>query len=97
MRLFTSVQQQFINLRRGTPSQLQPPVDTLEGYWSPAERAGVEHALSYAAVGSPDTVRQTLARFLDLTKADEIIVTAQIFDHAARLRTYEIIADVQSG
>ena len=91
-RLFTSVAQQFINLRRGTPSLLQPPVDTLEGQWLPAEKAGVEHALTYAAVGSPDTVRRSLDAFIALTNVDEIIVTAQIFDHAARLRTYEIIA-----
>jgi luciferase family oxidoreductase group 1 len=94
-RLFTSVQQQFINLRRGTPSQLQPPVDTLDEYWSPAEKAGVDHALAYAAVGSPDTVRRRLEAFMELTKADEMIVTAQIFDHAARLRTYEIVAGVR--
>ncbi len=91
-RLFTSVQQQFINLRRGMPSLLQPPVDTLDSQWSPEEQAGVEHALTYAAVGSPDTVRRSLDAFIALTNVDELIVTAQIFDHDARLRTYEIIA-----
>ncbi len=92
-RLFTSVQQQFINLRRGMPSQLQPPVDALDNHWLPAEKAGVEHVLTYAAVGSPDRVRRSLDAFIALTNVDEIIVTTQIFDHAARLRSYEIIAD----
>src|SRR5207237_3116605 len=57
-RLSTSLKQQWINLRRGTPGLLQPPVDTMDGRWTPAERAGVEHVLAYAAVGGPDTVRQ---------------------------------------
>jgi luciferase family oxidoreductase group 1 len=91
-RLFTSVQIQFVNLRRGRPGQLQPPVDTLDGIWTPAERAGVEHALSLSIVGSPDTVRAGLERFAARTGADELMVTAQIHDHHARLRSYEIVA-----
>jgi len=94
-RLFTSAQLQFVNLRRGMPGPLLPPVDTMEGRWSPAEKAGVEHALAYAAVGSAETVRQRLTSFLEATRADEIIITGQIFDHAARLRSFEITADVQ--
>ena len=77
------------------PGPLLPPVDTMEGRWSPAEKAGVEHALAYAAVGSAETVRQRLTSFLEATRADEIIITGQIFDHAARLRSFEIAADVQ--
>jgi luciferase family oxidoreductase group 1 len=93
-RLSTSVQRQFLNLRRGTPGPLQPPVDTMDGEWTPAERAGVEHALTYAAIGSPDTVRRRLESFIAATKVDELIVTAQIHDHSARLRSYEIIAEI---
>jgi luciferase family oxidoreductase group 1 len=94
-RLFTSAQRQFVNLRRGVPTLLQPPVDTLDGQWSPAEKAGIEHALAYSAVGSPDTVGRRLDAIIDATRADELIVTNQIFDHHARLRSYEILAHVR--
>ncbi|HVG35050.1 MAG TPA: LLM class flavin-dependent oxidoreductase [Pyrinomonadaceae bacterium] len=94
-RLFTSVQQQFISLRRGDPGPVPPPVDTMEGRWSEIERAGVEHALHYSVVGSPETVRRGLADFIDATHADELMVTAQMFDHAARLRSFEIVAEVR--
>jgi luciferase family oxidoreductase group 1 len=93
--LFTSVQQQFISLRRGDPGPVPPPVDTMEGRWSEMERAGVEHALHYSVVGSPETVRRGLADFIDATHADELMVTAQMFDHAARLRSFEIVAEVR--
>lgn len=92
-RLFTSLQQQFISLRRGMPQQLPPPVDTIEA--SEYELAGVRHALSYAAVGSRDTVRQRLARLIAESNADELIIAAQIYDHDARLRSYEIAAQVR--
>lgn len=93
-RLFTSLQQQFVNLRRGMPTTLRPPVDTTEGLWSPMERAGMEHTLRYAIVGDRAAVGNGLERFIELTGADEVIVTAQIYDHAARLRSFEIVADV---
>ena len=91
-RLFTSLQQQFVNLRRGRPGPLNPPLDSTEGLWTPAEKAGLDHALAYAVVGSPDTVRQGLKAMIDRTDADELILTAQIFDHAARLRSFELAA-----
>src|ERR1700694_5614931 len=91
-RLFTSMQQQFVNLRRGTPTQLQPPVDTMEGHWTEGEKAGVEHALAYAVVGARDAIRDGLKDFIAMTEADEIIVTTQMFDHAARKRSYQIVA-----
>ena len=94
-RLATSWQQQWIYLRRGTPGTLKPPVATMEGLWSELERAGVEHAMAYAAIGSPDTVRQRLAALIEATRADELMLTAQIYDHAARVRTFEIVADVR--
>ena len=92
-RLFTSLQIQFVNLRRGRPGQLNPPVDSLEEFWSPAERAGVEHALRYAIVGSPGAVRRGLETFAADTQVDELMITSQIYDHAARLRSYEIVAE----
>jgi luciferase family oxidoreductase group 1 len=94
-RLFTSVQQQFINLRRGTPSTLQPPIDDMDGYWSPREKAQVEHAQRRAVVGSPETVRRGLAAFIEETGVDEIMLAGQIYDHQARLRSFEILAGVR--
>ena len=94
-RLFTSLQQQFVNLQRGRPGPVLPPVDSMEGRWSAAEQAAVEHTFTYAAVGSPETVRLKLARFIAQTGVDELIVTAQIFDHAARLRSFELVAEVR--
>jgi len=96
-RLATSLQQQFVNLRRGTPGRLQPPVDTMDGLWSPMERAGVEHTLAYAAIGSPETVARRLKALIEMTSADELIVSGHIFDHAARLRSYEIVAGVRAS
>jgi len=96
-RLYTSLQQQFVNLRRGVPGLLQPPDETLEVNWSEMEKAAVEHMLACSVVGSPQTVRGGLESFIDATQADEIIVTAQIFDHAARLRSFEIVAGVMTG
>jgi luciferase family oxidoreductase group 1 len=93
-RLFTSVQQAFVTLRRGEPGPLPPPVDTMEGRWSPAERAMAEHALTYAMVGSPETVRRGIAEFVDRERPDEIMATAMIFDHAARLRSFELLAEI---
>ena len=94
-RLATSLQQQWVNLRRGTPGPLQPPVDSMEGRWTPFEQAGVEHAMAYAAIGSPDTVAARLTALIAATAADELILTAQVFDHLARLRTFEIVAEVR--
>jgi luciferase family oxidoreductase group 1 len=92
-RLFTSQQQAFWNLRRGMPGQLPPPVDTMDGLWSPMERLQVDHALSCAVVGSPDTVREGLADFIQRTQADELIITAQVFDHQARKHSYTLVAE----
>ncbi|WP_119679419.1 LLM class flavin-dependent oxidoreductase [Indioceanicola profundi] len=96
-RLFTSLQQQFVNLRRGVPGKLPPPLDTMEGRWSQMEKAGVEHALACSAIGAPDTVRRGIETFMELTNADEIMVTAQVYDHAARLRSFEITAEIRDA
>ncbi|HEY5753837.1 MAG TPA: LLM class flavin-dependent oxidoreductase [Chthoniobacterales bacterium] len=93
-RLFTSLQQAVLNLRRGNPGELLPPVDTLGGEWSPWEIASIDQMVSYSVVGSPVTVRKGLERVVEETQADEIMITAQIYDHAARLRSFEIVAGV---
>ncbi len=91
----SSSQQAFVNLRTGRPGKLPPPV---EGYMSrigPQERAILDQVLSCAAIGSPDTVRKGLQDFIARTGADELMITSQIFEHSARLRSYEIAADVR--
>jgi len=96
-RIFTSAQQQFTNLHRGLPGPLQPPIDDMEDYWTPREKAGVNHMLQYAIVGSPETVGAQLRAFIDATAIDEIILTGQIYDHGARLRSFEIAAELLSA
>ena len=93
--LFTSLQQSFVTLRRGQPGPLPPPVASMDGLWSAQEEANVSHSFSEAAVGSPATVQKKIAAFLKRTRVDELIVTAGIFDHAARLRSFELIAQVR--
>jgi luciferase family oxidoreductase group 1 len=94
-RLITSMQQSFVALRRGMPGPLRPPVDSMDGLWSDAEKAQLEHVLSCSAVGSPDAVRRGLDAFVARTEPDEIIVASMIYDHAARLRSYEIVSEVR--
>ena len=90
--LATSMQQAFVNLRSGRPSKLKPPMPGYMKHLGPAEQAMLEGVLSCTAVGSPDTVRQGLRAFIERTQADELMVTSQMFDHQARLRSYEITA-----
>ena len=91
-RLFTSLQQAFVNLRSGRPGRLPPPVDDMESRLDQAGKAVLSQALSCSVVGSLKTVRQGLAEFIARTRADELMVTAQIFDHRARLRSFQITA-----
>ncbi|MCQ6561409.1 LLM class flavin-dependent oxidoreductase [Paenibacillus mendelii] len=91
--LATSQQQQFLNLIRGRPGKLNPPVPSMDGLWSPQEQALVQGKHSYSAAGSKDTVRSRLKQVLQETQADELIVTAQIYDHQARLRSYQLLAE----
>lgn len=93
--LFTSMQQQFINLRRGKPGPLPAPVQDISGYWSGGEQYGVEQALRMSVVGDPTQVKSGLEALLRETQADEIMVNGQIFDHQARLRSFEIVADIK--
>ena len=92
-RLFTSAQMQFLNLVRGRPGELPPPVESLDGQWSHAEQAAVEERTRCSAVGAAGTVRHRLKELIEETGADEVIATAQIFDHAARLHSFEIAAN----
>jgi len=92
--LFTSLLQLFTNLVRGTPGPLPPPVTGMDGLWSPAERANAERMTRCSAVGSPETVRRALETLQNETGADELMVTAHIFDHAARLRSFQLAAEV---
>ena len=94
-RLFTSPQQSFTNLVRGTRGQLPPPIDDIESYWSPAEKAQASAMLSRSFVGSPERVRDGLQRFVAETGVDEIMVASAIFDHEARLRSYDLLAGVR--
>jgi luciferase family oxidoreductase group 1 len=93
-RLFTSTQLQFLKMVRGRPGKLPPPVETMDGHWSGPERAAVQQRTRFAAVGAPETVRRRLEEMLEETAADEIIATAQIYDHAARLHSFEIAATI---
>jgi luciferase family oxidoreductase group 1 len=94
-RLFTSQQQAFLRLRRGVPSPLPPPVDTMDGQWTPAERAMIDHAFREAVVGSPTTIKAGLAAFLQRTRVDELMVVSAIYDHAARVHSYELVAQAR--
>jgi luciferase family oxidoreductase group 1 len=90
--LATSMQQAFVSLRSGRPGRLQPPVEGYLDSIAPHQRDVLGEILSCAAIGSPDTVKRTLKAFIEQTGADELMITSQIFDHNARLRSYEITA-----
>jgi luciferase family oxidoreductase group 1 len=94
-RLYTSLQQQFLNLIRGAPGQMPPPVDDMDRHWNSFERAHVERMTRITAVGGPSAIRDALERILAVTGADELMLTAQIYDHAARLRSFQIASELQ--
>jgi luciferase family oxidoreductase group 1 len=93
-RLFTSQQLGFISLRRGRPGLVQPPVDDITAVSTPQERMGVDSALSCSVVGEPATVQRGIAAFFERHRPDELMLTANVFDHAARLRSFELAAGV---
>jgi luciferase family oxidoreductase group 1 len=95
--LATSMQQAFVNLRSGRPSQLPPPLAGYDTQLAPAARAMLADVLASSAIGSRDAIRTVLAAFIDRTRPDELMLTSQIFDHAARLHSYEIAAEVLHG
>lgn len=92
--LATSHQQQFLSLIRNTPGQLPPPVKSMEGLWSEQEKMIIMSQLKTSIIGNPDEVKRKLQAFLDETQADEMIINTSIYDHQARLRSYEIVADI---
>ncbi len=91
-RLATTQQMSFTDLVRGRPSLGRPPIDDIEAYWSPAEKAQVMQMLARSIVGSPSTVRAGLDALVAETGADELIIVSDVYDHAARLRSFELIA-----
>jgi len=91
-RLFTSVQQAFANMMRNARGKMQPPIDDIETYWSGPEKAQAQHMLTYSFVGSPSTVKRELGEFVRVTGIDELMVTGSIYDHAARLKSFELLA-----
>jgi luciferase family oxidoreductase group 1 len=95
--LFTSLQQVITNVVRGTRGRLPPPIDDIETYWSPVEKSQVSKMLSRSFVGSAEIVRHGLESFIEETSADELIVASAIYDHSARLRSYEILEDVHKA
>jgi alkanesulfonate monooxygenase SsuD/methylene tetrahydromethanopterin reductase-like flavin-dependent oxidoreductase (luciferase family) len=91
-RLFTSIEQAFVNLHSGRPGRLPPPIEPT------ADAEPIRHGpLASAVVGGPQTVRQGLEAFIARHRPDEVIVTSQVHDHAARVRSYEILAEVREG
>ena len=92
--LFTSVQQSFTNIFRGTRGKLPPPIDDIESYWSPFERERASAMLARSFVGAPETVRAGLETFAAETGADELIVASAIHDHEKRVRSYELLASI---
>lgn len=96
-RLFTSMKQQFLAIRRGKARQMQPPINSMDELWSEFEQAGVEQALRFSAVGPPGTVQRKLANIIEQTQADELIISAPIFDHEARKYSLTLTAQVRDA
>ena len=92
--LFTTPQQAFTNLVRGRPGKLPAPIDDIEQFWSPMEKSHAMGMLRRSVVGGPETVRAGVAAFVEETGVDEIMVAATIYDHAARKRSLELLAEV---
>jgi luciferase family oxidoreductase group 1 len=91
--LFTTVQQSFANLVRGRGGQIQPPIDDIEEYWTPAEKFQASRMLAHSIVGSPTSVHAGLKHFVATTHADELMIVTSIYDLAARIRSYELLAE----
>ena len=91
-KLFTTPQQQSTRMVRGTRGQLPPPVDDIESFWSPLEKKQVASMLACSFYGSPATIKEKLATLIEATGADELMVAAAIWDHQARVRSFELLA-----
>ncbi|SNR32391.1 LLM class flavin-dependent oxidoreductase [Hymenobacter mucosus] len=94
-RLATSFYMFALGIIRGTTHPLQAPIATMEGYWTEYEEAAVRQMMTYVFIGGPETIARKLEAFVAQTKIDELMVVAHIYDHAARLRSYEILAELK--
>ena len=92
-RLATTQQMSFTNIFRGARGLSQPPIDDIETYWSPLEKAQATKMLARSIIGSPDTVRSGIAALSAETGADEIMIVSDVYDHPTRLRSFELIAE----
>ena len=92
-RLATTQQMSFTDLFRGARGLSRPPIDDIESYWSPLEKAQAMQMLARSIVGSRDTVRAGIQAFMQETGADELMVVSDVYDHAARLRSFALIAE----
>jgi len=92
--LASSLRQRFVGMVRGARGKLQPPIADMESYWTPAEKGHVRQMLRYAFIGSPETLKRSLGEFVRDTRADEIMITAPIFDHEKRKRSFELVAGI---
>jgi luciferase family oxidoreductase group 1 len=92
--LFTSVQQRFADMARGSRGLTKPPIDDIETYWSGVEKTQAQRMLACSFVGSPATVRGQLHEFINKTGADELMVATAVFEHAARIKSYELLAEI---
>jgi len=99
--LATSQQMSFANLVRGTRKLTQPPIDDIDTYWTPQERAQASHMLNFSIIGNAETVRKGIIALLERTEADELMVVSDMYDPEKRRRSFEIIAgvmaDIRSG
>jgi luciferase family oxidoreductase group 1 len=93
-RLATTQQMSFTNIFRGARGLSRPPIDDIETYWSPMEKAQAMGMLARSIIGSPDTVRAGIEALVKETGADELIIVSDVYDHATRLRSFELIAEV---
>jgi luciferase family oxidoreductase group 1 len=91
-RLATTQQMSFTNIFRGARGLSQPPIDDIESYWTPMEKAQAMRMLARSIVGSPDTVRKGIGALVEETRADELIIVSDVYEHAERLRSIELIA-----
>ncbi|RNI29468.1 LLM class flavin-dependent oxidoreductase [Rufibacter immobilis] len=91
--LSTTLYQSFLNVVRGTGKPMQPPVQSMDGLWDASERYAVQQMLRYSFIGSAATVKEELQSFLTETGVDEIMIGCNVYDHAARLRSYELVSD----
>jgi alkanesulfonate monooxygenase SsuD/methylene tetrahydromethanopterin reductase-like flavin-dependent oxidoreductase (luciferase family) len=92
-RLVTTQQMSFTNIFRGARGLSQPPIDDIETYWSPPEKAQAMKMLARSVIGSPDTVQAGMAALIAETDADELMIVSDVYDHAARLRSFKLIAE----